>query len=91
VRDRCGELGPISLASTTRVHVNQHTIRANRKSGERSAPLTVKTSKTNTLASAVRIVDESRRVVATVVYRPDKPLACGAHVWIETTLDVQAE
>jgi hypothetical protein len=24
-----------------------------------------------------------------VVYRPDKPLSCGAHVWIETQLDVE--
>ena len=26
-----------------------------------------------------------------VVYRPDKPLSCGAHVWIETTGVVEVD
>ena len=26
-----------------------------------------------------------------VVYRPDKPLSCGAHVWIETDHEVLIE
>jgi hypothetical protein len=74
----------------TRIHVNQHVLRSNTKSGERNAPLTVKTSKSNTYATSVEINGPSR-----VVYSPDKPLSCGAKVWIETesevTIDGQVE
>jgi hypothetical protein len=29
--------------------------------------------------------------VARIVYRPHKPLGCGAHCWIETQLKVDVE
>lgn len=67
----------------TVVHVNQHVIKANRKNGERNPVLTVKTYKDNTYAHAVEITGPCR-----VVYSPDKPLSCGAHVWIETQSEV---
>ena len=63
----------------TIVHVNQHVIRANGKSGERKPPLTVKTYKSNDYAHEVHLDGPSK-----VVYSPDKPLSCGAKVWIET-------
>ena len=63
----------------TIIHVNQHVIRSNGKTGERKPPLTVKTYKSNTYAHSVEIDGPSR-----VVYSPDKPLSCGAKVWIET-------
>ena len=63
----------------TLVHVNQHVIRANGKTGERNAPLTVKTYKSNDYAQEVLLHGPSK-----VVYSPDKPLPCGAKVWIET-------
>lgn len=63
----------------TLVHVNQHVIRANGKTGERNAPLTVKTYKSNDYAQEVILHGPSK-----VVYSPDKPLPCGAKVWIET-------
>ena len=62
----------------TIVHVNVHRIRA-----KDPQPLTVKTYKTNTPASEADIVVDGV-VVARIVYRPDKPLSCGARVWIET-------
>jgi hypothetical protein len=68
----------------TIVHVNQHVIKANRKNGVQDAVLTVKTYKSNTYAKEVVIHGASR-----VVYSPDKPLSCGAHVWIETESDVE--
>lgn len=43
-------------------------------------PLTVKTYNANFKGDAVTIDGPSR-----VVYSPDKPLACGARVWVETT------
>jgi hypothetical protein len=67
----------------TIVHVNQHVIRKNGKTGDKNPPLTVKTYKSNTYAHTVEINGPSR-----VVYSPDKPLSCGAKVWIETDGDV---
>ncbi len=62
----------------TVIHVNQHVIRANHKTGARSPVLTVKQGKTNTYAHEVEINGPCR-----IVYRPDKPLSCGARVWVE--------
>ena len=68
----------------TIIHVNQHVIKENRKTGANEPVLTVKTYKSNTYAHAVEIDGPSR-----VVYSPDKPLSCGAHVWIETHGEVR--
>ena len=67
----------------TIIHVNQHVIKDNSKTGKRNPVLTVKTYKSNTYAHDVEIIGNSR-----VVYRPDKPLSCGAKVWIETDGEV---
>lgn len=63
----------------TVIHVNQHVIKSNAKTGERNPVLTVKTYKSNVYAHEVEILGASK-----VVYSPDKPLSCGAKVWIET-------
>jgi hypothetical protein len=63
----------------TIIHVNQHVIKANAKNGARDPVLTVKTYKDNQYAHRVAIHGPSE-----VVYSPDKPLSCGARVWIET-------
>lgn len=67
----------------TIIHVNQHVIKSNAKTGERNPTLTVKTYKSNDYAHSVTINGPSR-----VVYSPDKPLSCGAKVWIETDSEV---
>jgi len=66
-----------------RIHVNMHTIRKNHKTGEREPVLTVKTYKDNTYCHEV-LVDGPCKII----YSPDKPLPCGARVWIETENDV---
>ncbi len=63
----------------TVIHVNQHIIRKNHKQDQREPTLTVKQGKSNTYAHEVLIDGPSR-----VIYSPDKPLSCGARVWIET-------
>ena len=75
----------VSFGSTmkTRIHVNQHVIKRNSKTGEREPVLTCKTSKSNDYAHEVVIKGDSK-----VVYSPDKPLSCGAKVWIETEGEV---
>jgi hypothetical protein len=64
-----------------RIHINQHKIRANSKvKAENRIPvITVKTYKTNSYCEEVIISGPCK-----VVYSPDKPLSCGAKVWIET-------
>ena len=62
-----------------KIHINMHKIRANKKNGTNEPVITVKTYKSNTYAHEVEILGESK-----VVYSPDKPLSCGARVWIET-------
>ena len=61
------------------IHVNQHIIKANRKTGERTPPLTMKSYNKNVKATEIAIDGKAR-----VVYSPAKPLPCGAVVWIET-------
>ena len=68
----------------TIINVNQHVIRANSKTGDRNPVLTCKTYKSNDYAKRVEILGNDGEVTATVVYSPDKPLSCGAKVWIET-------
>ena len=73
----------------TVIHVNQHVIRANKKKGENNPVITVKDYKSNRYAHDAIILGPDGEEVARVVYRPDKPLSCGAHVWIETQLNVK--
>ena len=68
----------------TIIHVNQHVIKNNAKTGEKKPVLTVKTYKSNTYAHEVKIHGESK-----IVYSPDKPLSCGARVWVETEAEVK--
>jgi len=69
-----------------RIHINQHIIRRNKRTGENEPPITVKTSKSNDYFHSVEIDGPSK-----LVYSPDKPLSCGARLWIETYSDVEGE
>ena len=62
-----------------KIHINQHKIRSNKKNNTEEPVITVKTSKSNNYAKEVDILGKSK-----LVYKPTKPLPCGARVWIET-------
>ena len=66
-----------------KIHINQHRIRSNAKTGDRKSVITVKTYKSNTYCMSADIEGP-----CTVIYSPDNPLPCGAKVWIETEADV---
>ena len=66
-----------------KIHINQHKIRKNGKTGERIPVISVKTYKTNEYCHEAEIKGPCK-----VVYSPDKPLSCGAKVWIETDSEV---
>jgi len=67
----------------TIVHVNMHIIKANQKTGARDPVLTVKQGKKNRYAHEVEIHGPSK-----LIYSPNKPLSCGARVWLTTTAEV---
>ena len=75
-----------------RIHVHQGKIRSNNKHGRSEPVITVKTYKENT--QTVVISNEYYHEVeilgsSKVIYSPDKPLPCGAKVWIETNAEVK--
>jgi hypothetical protein len=72
----------------TRIHVNQHNIKAN-ANGAKLPVISVKLFDENIYANRVDLLDTEGNVVATVVYRPNNPLPCGAKVWIETRAKVK--
>ena len=72
------------LMAITRVHVNQHVIRANAKHGKNDPVFTIKSKGKNTYAHSVKVVGEME-----LIYSPNKPLSCGAKVWIETKGNIE--
>jgi len=74
----------VEVVMKKRIHVNQHAIKKNRKTGSKDPVVTVKTYKSNEYAHEVIIHGPSK-----VIYSPDKPLSCGAHVWVETEAEVE--
>jgi hypothetical protein len=68
------------------IHVNQHVIRRNHKTGEREPVLTVKTYKANQYGHSVKINGP-----CVIRYEPDSPLSCGARVWVETEAEVDVQ
>lgn len=69
-----------------RIHVDQHIIRRNKKAGEKNNVITIQWRGKSYKVKRLDVVGTSQ-----VIYSPDKPLSCGAHVWIETTDEVRAE
>ena len=67
----------------TKIHINQHVIKSNHKNNKRDPVITVKTYNSNNYGHQIDILGPSK-----VIYSPDKPLSCGAKVWIETDSEV---
>lgn len=69
-----------------RIHINQHKLKANLKNGTNDPVITIQTSKGPTYANGVIINGPSK-----LVYSPNKPLSCGARLWLETESDLVLE
>ena len=67
----------------TIIHVNQHNVRANSK-GDSKPVITCKTYKSTSYANEAIIYGQDGLPAAKIIYSQDKPLSCGAKVWIET-------
>jgi hypothetical protein len=72
----------------TIIHVNQHNIKAN-KDGKNRPVLSCKTYKSNVYGHEAIIYGQDGKEAARIIYSPDKPLSCGAKVWIETNEKVE--
>jgi hypothetical protein len=66
-----------------RIHVNQHMIRRNKKNGTKESVITIQWRNKSYRVKTVHIHRTSQ-----AIYRPEQPLSCGAHVWVETTAKV---
>lgn len=64
------------------IHMNSHIIRSNAKHGENNPPVSIRKTKHGP------VVDRCHSVLikgpSAVVYDQNKPLSCGARVWIDT-------
>jgi hypothetical protein len=69
----------------TIIHVNQHNIKRNRKYKTNLPVITVKNNDGNTYCHEVEIKGPSK------VVHSEKPLSCGARVWIETESEVRTK
>ena len=67
-----------------RLHVDRRIIANNKRHGRTDPPITVQTSKGPHKAMRVAVYGKSE-----FVYRPEKPLSCGAVLWVETTAAVE--
>lgn len=68
----------------TIVNVNRHNVAHNEKHEDKKPVLSVKTYLDTGYGDTVVIYGQDGKEAARLVYRPDKPLSCGARVWLET-------
>ena len=75
--------------AVTRIHVNQHAIRDNNEKKKNG----VSRDEFEPVISIIKFDEYTDEVIiygsCRVIYRPDKPLNCGAKVWIETYSDIK--
>ena len=67
-----------------RIHVYRHIIAANKKNDRTDPALSIVEGGKTTHAYPVEIDGPSAQI-----YSPEKPLSCGATVWIETRSEVE--
>jgi len=68
-----------------RVHVDKRIMASNLKHGRNDPPITIQTSLGPKKFKSVEILGPSK-----VIYSPNKPLSCGARLWVETREEINA-
>lgn len=74
-----------------RLHVNQHVIRENLKTGDDQPVCSAQTSRGVVRGRKIHIIDSAGNVVATLLQAMDAPLGCGARVYIDTQAEIRVE
>ena len=72
-------VAPVRGARKAVVHVNQHRIKDNARTGRIAPAIAVKEGTCNRYCHELYVAGPSW-----FIYRPHKPLPCGARVWLET-------
>lgn len=77
--------GPAMFPAGTikRLHVNQHIVRNNKSTGAAENVITIQWR-----GKSYRVKNAQINGSSKAVYSPNKPLSCGAHVWVETTAEI---
>ena len=78
-RGRKGTWNKKRPPAKSKIHINSHNIKYNGKHKNRQKPVIAVKGKEKGYVTALEIPVPCR-----IVYKPDKPLSCGAKVWIET-------
>ena len=68
----------------TRIYIDRRVIAENQRTGKRKPPIVLRTYKGTRRAFGVEIRGPCR-----LVYFPDKPLSCGARLWLETEEEME--
>lgn len=80
------------MPKTTVINVNRNTIASNLKHGKRDPVIRIqKGSAKQIYGHEAVIYDRNGHEVGRVIYSPDKPLKCGARLWIEIDPDCRVE
>lgn len=69
----------------SKVYIDRHIIKANTKTDDKKPPISIRQGGKVTKAWEVEFTGPAK-----LVYRPEKPLSCGATVWIETKHEITA-
>ena len=73
----------LPAGKSKKIIVNRHRIKSNKKDDANLPPISVKCVKETLHGHNTRILGPS-----TIQYSPEKPLNCGATLWIETKAEV---
>lgn len=77
---------PCKKKAKTIVHINMHHIKWNISHEDKKPVITIKKDGQNIYCSRAKIAGPCE-----IIYSPDKPLSCGARVWIETNAEIEAQ
>jgi hypothetical protein len=75
----------------SKILVNRNLISKNKSENKNLPVISVKSSKKTSYCHTAHILDKDGNIVASILHRPDKPLSCGATIWIETVYGVSIE
>ena len=84
-----GKRGPVGTWSrrrrqvNTRIHVNRQVLASNKKNGTKEPPISVRIGSKTHLCHEADLPGNAK-----IIYRPHKPLPCGAVLWLEVPPDV---
>lgn len=81
------------MTKPTIIHVNTLNIRYNlkEKNIDKKPVIKIEQGRNISYSNEVKILSVHGQTIATVKYSPEKPLSCGAKVWIETYYPVVYE